>query len=116
MLMLYMLFCYAAQCICQKAGQKPSALIWLPVLQWFPLLRAAKMSGWNFVLMLLPIVGIVVYLIWCVKICQARGKNPFWAFLLFFPITTALAFLYLGFSDGDNDEKKGSGKIQLAYQ
>src|SRR6267378_1299188 len=43
-LLIHLLFCYCCLLICQKAGQEPGMLIWLPILQVFPLLRAARMS------------------------------------------------------------------------
>src|SRR5579859_4198932 len=35
-LTLYLFWCYCAMLLCQKAGQAPGVLIWLPLLQLFP--------------------------------------------------------------------------------
>jgi uncharacterized membrane protein YhaH (DUF805 family) len=76
-------------------------MIWFPVLQMFPLLRAAKMSGWWFVAFLIPLIGVVAHIVWCVKICKACGKSGLVIVLLILPGTNVLAFLYLALSKGN---------------
>ena len=98
-------------------------LIWLPVLKVLPLLRAAQMSPvWfamhifvfvtifaapfmptlvalgSFVLVcLFGVLLLIGAIVWCIKICIARGKNPlagFCSILALFngPIAAALTF------------------------
>src|SRR5207249_4676934 len=52
---LYLFACYCAMLVCKKVGQEPGVLVWIPILQVFPMLRAAGMSGWWFVALLLPV-------------------------------------------------------------
>jgi len=104
---LYLLFCYCNMLICQKVGQQPGVLVWLPVLQTFPMLKAAGMSRWWFLLLLIPVINLAalgVFVCWCVKICRARAKSSWLALLLFLPPTSPFAFMYLAFADG------GAGK------
>lgn len=49
----YGFICLCFHLICKKAGA-PSALVWVPFVQFLPLLRAAKMSQWWFLLPLVP--------------------------------------------------------------
>ena len=100
-LILYFIFCAGLKLICVNAGTKPGLMIWLPVLQMFPLLRAAKMSAGWFVLFLIPLVGVVAHIVWCIKITKACGKSKLVALLLILPVTNLLAFLYLALSSGD---------------
>jgi uncharacterized protein YunC (DUF1805 family) len=94
------LFCsYCCLLICQKAGYDPKGWIWVPLAQFYPLLRAAGLPGWTFCLLFLPLAGVVVWVLWCFKICQACGKGPLVAVLLLLPVTNLLAFLYLAFAD-----------------
>jgi uncharacterized membrane protein YhaH (DUF805 family) len=86
------------------------------VLQAIPMLRAAGMSGWYFLLLCVPVVSLVVSLFWCVRISQARGKGGWTIFFLIFPLTSFLAFLYLAFSNSKDDEDPALQKIQLSYQ
>ena len=88
--------------ICLNAGSKPGLMIWIPVLQIFPLLRAAKMSAWWFVVFLIPLVGVVAHIVWCVKIAKACGKGALVALLLILPGTNLLALLYLALSNGNS--------------
>jgi hypothetical protein len=97
---VYLFFCYCLKLICQKAGHPPGAWIWLPVLQALPLLRAARMSAWWFAGLLVPVANLVVSVIWCFKIAQARGKSALTAIALLLPGLNVLALLYLAFSDG----------------
>lgn len=95
---LYFFFCYTARLVCQKAGSEPGFLIWLPVLSLVPLLKAARMQGWMFVLFLLPVVNIFISIYWCIQIAKARGKGGLTALGLIFPVTSPFAWLYLAYS------------------
>jgi hypothetical protein len=106
-LAVYLFTCYCLRLICLNAGTTPGALIWFPVLQVFPLLRAAQMSGWCFLLFLIPIVNLGASLWWCLRIAQACGKGTLTGILLFLPITGIFAFFYLAFSKGNREEQTG---------
>lgn len=117
---LYLFWCYCAMLICQKAGQAPGVLVWLPLLQLFPLLRAANMSAWWFFAYFLPGLSLVAHVMWCVKISSVRGKNLLVAILLLLPVTNLLAVLYLAFSDGaaaprkKEEQRLGSMTLEAA--
>ena len=96
---LYFFFCYTAKLVCTKAGATPGFLIWVPLLSMVPLLRAAKLPVWLMVLFYVPVVNLVVSVVWCFKIVQARGKGGLTAFALIFPITSPFAWLYLAYSE-----------------
>jgi len=99
------LVCYIFTCYCYKrislnAGHDPGFLIWIPILQMIPLLRAAQMSPWWLLGLIIPLVNLVVVILWCFKIVAACGKSVVWAILLILPFTNIIAFLYLAFSGG----------------
>jgi hypothetical protein len=106
--LVYLLYCLCLRNVCVNAGSKPGLLIWLPVLQLFPLLRAAKMPIWWFIVFFLPALNILAHLLWCVRIAQACGKGLLSALMLFLPVTNILALLYLAFSGGGSSS--GSGR------
>jgi len=112
----YILFCYCAMLICRKAGYKAGFSCWIPIFQFIPMLRAARMSGWLFLLWLLPVFNVVISLTWCVKICLARGKGFFSILCLLLPATSPLAFLYLALSSDGTEKAADSGKVHLSYQ
>ena len=91
--------------ICKKAGRPGGSLAWLPGLQLIPLFRAARMSGWWFLAMFIPVLNLIGQVLWCVKITQARGKGFLTAVMLILPGTNLLAFLYLAFSNGHAQEE-----------
>jgi hypothetical protein len=97
--LMYLFFCYCSMLICQKAHTAPGVLVWIPVLQIIPLLRAAGMSGVWLLAFFVPVINFVAQVIWYVKIVQARGKGPFLVVWLVLPLTAPFAFLYLAFSE-----------------
>lgn len=110
----YLFVCYCLKLICQKTGNEPGILIWLPILQMFPLLRAAGMSGWWFVGFLIPLINLIAQIVWCFKIVQARGKSVWAAIGLLLPVTNLVALLYLAFSDGKEGESSGNQRVAIA--
>jgi len=109
--LVYLFFCYCFHLICFKAKSPTSLLIWVPGLQWLPLLRAAGMSGWWFLGMCVPFLNIAAYVLWCLNIVKAREKNVVWAILLILPITSIIGIVYLAFSDSPAAETP-SAKFQ----
>jgi len=97
----FLLFCCCARLLCKKTGTEPGILIWFPVLQMFPLLRAAGMSGWWFLALLVPVLNLVAWMGWCVNIVITRRKSLWWALLLILPLTSVTAFLYLALAKED---------------
>lgn len=110
-IVIYLFHCYCFMLICRKAGHPPGPLVWVPLLQFFPLLRAAGMAPWWFLATLLPLLNIIAFIVWSVSIAKARGKSGWAAFFLVLPLTCFLALLYLAFSEGgesgaSNDKSK----------
>jgi hypothetical protein len=91
-LLVWMLFCSCLNKICKNAGKQSSALVWWPVLQWFPVLNAAGMKAYW--ILLPPIASLV----WPFKISKACGKSAFTGICLLLPGIQLLAFLHLAFS------------------
>lgn len=84
--------------ICRKTHSAPGPLVWVPILQLIPLLRAANMSRlWFFAFLIFPL-NVIAQIVFSIKITKSRGKSPWVAFLLILPPTSLFAFLYLAFS------------------
>jgi hypothetical protein len=99
LLLAYLFFCYCAMLICKKAGAEPGGLIWIPVLQLVPLVRAAGMGPVWILAFIIPVLNLVAQVVWSFKIVKSRGKGVAVAILLLLPVTNLLAFMYLAFSD-----------------
>jgi hypothetical protein len=99
-LFIYLFYCYCLMLICRKTGNPAGILIWVPVLQLFPMLRAAGMSGWWFLAYWVPVLNLVPVILWPLRIARARGKSIWVGILLLLPVTNVLTFLYLAFSNG----------------
>jgi hypothetical protein len=129
---IYVLLSMCFVVICAKAGKPAPLLGWVPIAQIFALYRAAKMSPFWFVIMLLNVflqltiigvaftkglsqqalavagwaflafatVQLIGWVIWCFKICKARGKSPALGLVLLVPGVNLLGLAYLTFSGG----------------
>ncbi|MCU0770846.1 MAG: DUF5684 domain-containing protein [Verrucomicrobia bacterium] len=112
LLAIHLFFSFCLKLIVEKTGNEPGFMVWLPVFQVFPMLRAAGMSGWWVLGMLIPLVNIIVQILWCVKIVQARGKSFWVTIFLILPGPNVLAFLYLAFSSANNGAQGDPGDEQ----
>ena len=111
MLGFWLFFSYCSSLICKKAGTDPGVLVWLPVFQLIPLIRAAGMSGWWFLAWFIPALNIIASVLWCIRIADARGKSPWVGVFLILPVTNVLAFLYLAFSNGNRRTLVGTAPL-----
>lgn len=100
LVVLHLFFSFCCHLICLKAQKPAGFLIWLPLFQIIPLLRAANMSGWWFLAWCLPLLNLVAMILWSFNIAKARGKSALTGLLMILPITNLFAFLYLAFSSG----------------
>jgi len=98
MLVIYIFGCYVMKRICEKAGGQPGILIWIPILQIIPILKAAGMSLWWIIGLLIPIVNIVGTILLWVNLHKKMGKNPWLTILCFIPFVNIIYILYLAFS------------------
>jgi hypothetical protein len=98
MLLVHLFLSFCSKSICTKAGSQPGFLIWLPLFQIIPLLRAAGMSGWWFILCLIPVLNILPGVIWAVKIVHARSMNALVTVMLLVPGLNIIGFFILAFA------------------
>ena len=98
LLLVHLFLCICSRSICVKTGNEPGFLIWLPVFQIFPLLRAAGMSGWWFLLCIIPVVNVLPGVIWAVKIVNARSLNSLVTIMLLLPGLNIIGFFILAFA------------------
>jgi len=96
---------YCFMLICRKARAPADALVWLPVLRIIPMLRAAGMSPWCFLLAFIPILNVLCFTVWCVRIVRVCSKSPLFTVFLIPPIINVPAFLYLALSPGPEPER-----------
>lgn len=106
LLLVHLFFSYCCHLITIKSKKEATILSWIPVLQSIPLLRAAGMSGWWFLLLWVPLVPIL----WAFKIARVRDMSVLVSIALLLPVTNFFAFLYLAF--GKEAESKDAPKYQ----
>lgn len=114
-MVFYLLVCLGLKAICRNAGAPAGLLIFVPVLQLFPLLRAARMPLWSFLLFLIPVVNIGVQIWWSFAIVKACGKGVLTAILLLLPVTNLFAFLYLALAKNSTPDEPPLPAEALPY-
>lgn len=97
-LVLHILYSAIFWMICRKTHNSPGPLVWVPILQLIPLLRAANMPRVWFFAFFVPIINIIALIVFSIKIVKSRGKGFWVSILLILPPTSGLAMLYLAFS------------------
>lgn len=102
----YLFFCYCSMQICKRTGNEPGVWIWVPLFQFIPLLKSASMSRWWFLTVFVPPLWPITFICWSLKIARGCGKGILTAILLILPVTTILAYMYLGLS-GKGGGSKG---------
>jgi hypothetical protein len=115
----YLFFCFLARLICMKTAAPPTALIpliWFPLVQQIPLLKAAGMSPWWILTSFLGPVACITWIIWSFKIVQARGKHVIFAVMLLLPVTSAISFLYLALSRGCGEDDDAANPNVITLQ
>jgi hypothetical protein len=98
LLLVHLFLSFCSKSICTKANSQPGFLIWIPVFQIIPLLRAAGMSAWWFLLCIIPVFNILPGVIWSVKIVHARSLNALVIVMLLIPGLNIIAFFVLAFA------------------
>jgi Family of unknown function (DUF5684) len=98
-LAVYLFTCFCLKRICEKCGNQPGVLIWIPIVQIIPLLQVAGMATWMLILFFIPFVNLAIGVYMWAKICSARGKSPWLVLLMFVPIANIIFIPYLAFSE-----------------
>jgi hypothetical protein len=103
---LYFFFSFCASKICKKTGVKDGGLAWVPILQLFPLLKAAGMSPAWFIAFLVPVFNLFALLVWSFRIAEARRLASWVALLMIIPGLNILGLICLTFAEGAPEQKK----------
>lgn len=72
----YLFWCYCLKLIVEKMGGEPGILIWIPILQYIPLINAVGWETWKIVLLLIPLVNFVFGILLFLEILKKRNKPP----------------------------------------
>jgi len=54
---VFLVFAYFYKRICKNCGHEPGVLIWIPIVQFIPIVQAAGLPVWMFILTLVPFVN-----------------------------------------------------------
>jgi hypothetical protein len=102
----YLLCCFCGMQICKKTGVKEGGLVWIPIIQLFPLLKAAGMSKAWFIAFLVPVINLFALVVWAIRVAEARRLAGWVAILMIIPVLNILGLLCLAFAEGAPEKKK----------
>ena len=104
--LLHLGLCYCCLRICRKAGVPSGVLVFIPLLNLFPLLKAAGMNSMWFFAFLVPMFNCIAQGVWSVKIVKALRERLWIAAFLLVPITNPFAMIYLAYSPEKRPKKQ----------
>jgi hypothetical protein len=135
----YILRCWCLFRICHRATGRGSVLVFAPLLRWFPLADAARMSRHWLVIPVFALAGLylppvlpqlpwvplaylsvvctlwlitaILFIVWCFRICRELKHSALFGFLLVLPLLDWFALLYMAFGG-----QKAEGKFTLNGQ
>jgi len=95
----YIYFALAFQTIAKKTNTENAWWAWVPILNVLLMLNIAKKPLWWFILLLIPLVGIVIGIIVMMAVAEARNKPSWWGILMIVPVVGIIVPGYLAWSD-----------------
>lgn len=96
---VYLFFCYCLKIIVEKMGGEPGILIWIPILQYIPILNAVGWETWKIVLLLIPLVNIVFGVLLMLEVLKKRNKPPIAILGMLIPCVNIFFLPWLAFSE-----------------
>ena len=99
---LTLVYVYITIClrkICTIVDEDPGPVIFIPFVQFVPLLAAAKVSQWYLPVLFVPILNRVAFFIIMSKICAKLRRSGWLAVPALLPITNLFLLGHLAFSN-----------------
>lgn len=85
--------------IAKKISVEPYWMAWVPIANFFLIIKMAGKSYWWFVLLLIPGVNIATWVIIWINIVKKFGLEEWYAILMIVPLVNFVVLGYLAFSN-----------------
>ncbi len=85
--------------LAKKMNDEAPWMAWVPVLNLFQLARLAQKPGWWGILILVPFVGIIIYIMMMVEVLKRLKQESIMVLLFIVPVANIIYPYYLAFSD-----------------
>jgi len=96
---MYIYYALALQTIAKKTNTPNAWWAWIPILQVILMLNISKKPIWWIILFFVPGVNIVVLVLVCMAIAQARNKPSWWGIMIIVPVMQLIAPGYVAWTD-----------------
>jgi len=95
----YIHYAITLQVTAKKTGTDQAWLAWLPIAQLLLMVRIATKPWWWFLLMFVPVVGLIIWILTWIGIAEAREKPGWMGVMTIFPFASFITRTYLAFSE-----------------
>lgn len=106
MIVFYIYFAFALMTIAKKTKTKDAWLAWIPIANFYLMLKIGKQPTWHMLSLLLafiPYIGTVALMVlsayWWWKIAEVRGKQGWLGILMIVPFVNLVVLGYLAWSE-----------------
>jgi hypothetical protein len=94
----YVVTAISLQKFASRTGTTQGWMAWVPILNVFLYVRVCGRSGWEGILMFVPLVNVVYGIAVAIWLPRTVGRSGWWALGLLIPPVNVFAMPYLAFS------------------
>jgi len=98
-ILFYIYSAYSLQVIAKKTNTENAWFAWIPILNFYLMLKIAGQPGWWLLLFLIPLVNVIIAIVIWIKIAEAVNKPSWWGILMLVPIVNLIVPGYLAFAE-----------------
>jgi hypothetical protein len=99
---IYLYMAYALYTIAKKTNTMYPWMAWIPILNYWLMVKIARKGvGW-FILMLIPFLNLIAMIVVWMKIAEERRRPSWWGILVIIPVANFVMMGILAFSEATN--------------
>ncbi len=99
---IYVYFGICFMKMAEKTGTAKKWMAWVPILNYYLLVKIARKPSWWFILYFVPLVNIVIAVLVFMSICKQLNKPEWLGILTIIPVANIVLIGYLAFSKSGN--------------
>jgi hypothetical protein len=98
----YVYYAYCLYLIAKKTNTENPWLAWIPIANFWLMVKIARKNVWWFVGLIIPFVNIVVSIILWMKIAEERRRPGWWGILMIINPVNLVILALLAFTEAPN--------------
>lgn len=113
-LALYVYFSVTLMAIARKTNTPGAGMAWIPVVNLYLMCRIGRRPGWWFLLLFIPVIGLVVFAVIWMSIAEVSGKSVLVGALAIVPVIGWIVPAYLAAGKNTAQNFAANERICLA--